>query len=129
MSEAAELRAALRANDRFYAALTEGDMAAMEELWSATASVICTHPGSTTLHGRSAVMESWAQILQSPPDIRHSDAQVTLIRGLAFVSCVEHLGGGLLAATNVFVWEDGDWRMVDHQAGGVAPAGSRETLH
>jgi len=35
--------------------------------------------------------------------------------------CYEVLEGGFLAATNVFVREDGAWRMVHHQAGASPP--------
>jgi hypothetical protein len=41
--------------------------------------------------------------------------------GMAFVVCVETLSGGRLAATNVFVREGGEWRIVHHHAGPIAP--------
>jgi hypothetical protein len=117
MSQSTELRAAIDANRAFYRALAEGDFEAMDALWATTAPVLCAHPGAAVLHGRHRVMESWRGILSAPPPIRESSVQVALVRGLAIVSCLEHIGDGTLAASNVFVWEDGAWRLVHHHAG------------
>lgn len=134
MSEESEIQAALTANALFYQALAQGDEPAMEALWATTEPVICTHPGAATLHGRPAVMQSWHAILSAPPVIEFSDAVVAIIRGLAFVTCTEQIGEVVLAATNIFVWEDGAWRMAHHHAGQVAASENRgpspgEPLH
>ena len=50
----------------------------------------------------------------------------------AFVVCTERFPGVELVATNVFVREDGAWKLVHHHASGVArPRGEDEgeTLH
>jgi hypothetical protein len=117
VSVSSEIRAALEANSRFYEVFADGDSDAMDGLWATTTPVLCTHPGSETLHGRDVVMRSWNEILDRPPPIAHSGGQVAIIRGVAFVSCLEHIGDGTLAATNIFVWEDQEWRLVHHQAG------------
>ena len=122
MSEEREIRAALRANHSFYAALSQGDYPAMEAVWSASESILCNHPGAPTLRGREAVMASWQAILAEPPAVEASEAQVVVIRGLAFVTCLEAVEDVCLCATNVFVWEDGRWRMVHHQSGQLASA-------
>jgi hypothetical protein len=119
MPESSEIRAALAANGRFYSSFAAGDDDGMEALWSTTAPVLCIHPGSPAIHGRAGVMASWRAVLERPPAVRASDAQVAVIRGVAFVTCLEHIGEVKLAATNVFVWEDGAWRLVHHQAGPV----------
>ena len=117
-SESDEARAALTANDVFYTAFSSGDTAAMNSCWSSEASVLCTHPGAQTIHGRDEVMESWRQILENgPPSVRWSDGRVAVIRGVALVSCIEWLIDGTLMATNVFIWEDGSWKLVHHHAG------------
>ena len=60
------------------------------------------------------------------------------MNGGAFVVCYERLGPNFLIATNLFVKEDGAWKMVHHQAGPIpppAPTGepaedpSPETVH
>ncbi len=128
-----EARAALTANDAFYSAIAAGDSAAMEACWSTTEPVLCTHPGWRAIHGREGVMASWHRIIQSgAPSVRWSDGRVAIVRGVAFVSCTEWLIDGTLAATNVFVWEEGKWKLVHHHASPLAgddlsetPAGSR----
>jgi ketosteroid isomerase-like protein len=113
----------LAANAAFYRAFAERDVDAMDALWARSAPVACIHPGWQALHGREAVMESWRSILDGPdaPAITCSRESVLSGEGLAVVLCVESLRGGSLAATNVFVREAGQWRMVHHHAGPIAP--------
>lgn len=115
-----ERDAAARANDAFYAAFAAGDLRAMESLWARAEAVLCVHPGGPPLHGRDLVLASWRAILAAPPQIVHSDVRVAIVRGVAFVTCFESIAGQALAATNVFVWEDGGWRMTHHQASTIA---------
>jgi len=119
MSEERELHAALAANAAFYTAFAAGDLRAMHTIWSVSEPVLCSHPGTLPLHGRTSVMESWQAILVQPPPIAVSEARGVAIRGVAFVTCLEHIGGEILAATNVFVWEEGQWRMAHHQSGAI----------
>lgn len=126
----------LAANAAFYDAFTRGDVTVMESLWAERAMVACVHPGRIPLFGRAAVLESWQVILTGParPQITCRNAVVhPLGQNAAFVVCVEVLAGGPLAATNVFVREDGAWKLVQHHAGFVArvpPDGSDgETIH
>ncbi len=129
-----ERQGALRSNDAFYRAFAEGDYRAMESLWARAEAVLCVHPGAGPLHGRDAVMQSWREILARPPQIEHRDAHVEIVRGVAFVTCLETVAGRPLAATNVFVWEGARWRLTHHQASVIAPpAAARatrfETVH
>jgi ketosteroid isomerase-like protein len=113
--------AVLLANASFYRAFSEGDAAAMLELWARSAPVACIHPGAPVLVGREAVLQSWRQILRAEQafSLRCDSATVQLLGSVALVLCYE--GGEAepahLAATNVFVLEDGAWRMVHHHAG------------
>ena len=118
MSESA---AVLFANDAFYAAFQSRDLEAMDGLWASAAPVACIHPGWPALSGREDVMDSWRSILNgdSPPDIRCRNAEAFVHGESAFVICYELVGGGVLVASNLFVREEGQWRMVHHQAGPV----------
>ena len=132
--EAEEAQAALTANDAFYNAFAAGDLDAMDSCWSKEEVVLCTHPGWRPLHGREEVMDSWQRILgNGPPSLRWSDGRVSIVRGLAFVSCIEWLMDGTLVATNVFVWEAGGWKLVHHHAsplsGDALPPDPPERLH
>lgn len=109
----------LAANQAFYDAFAARDAAAMESLWAKRAPVACIHPGWSPLHGRERVLASWRAILEGAgaPDIRCANAKAWVQGDTAFVVGYELLGGGRLVATNVFVREDGAWRLVLHQAG------------
>lgn len=113
----------LEANEAFYRAFARKDAAAMRRIWAERAPVTCIHPGWDVLAGRDRVLESWAGILGGePPDVRCTSAEGHVLSAdVAFVTCHEVLEGGRLAATNVFVREDGAWRMVHHQASPMAP--------
>jgi hypothetical protein len=115
------------ANHAFYRAFTGRDLNAMDLLWARRAPVACIHPGWDALIGRAAVMASWRDLLSQPtsPAIRCQAEQVLLHGDTACVICQEALEGGVLIATNLFVREDGAWRMVHHQAGGVAEPATR----
>ena len=116
MSEEA---AVLFANDAFYNAFTTRDLEALEALWSRDAPVVCVHPGWAPLFGYQDVMQSWANILSAPtsPEIACRDPKTHFLsEETCMVTCYEILGGGALVATNIFVKEGTDWRMVHHQA-------------
>lgn len=113
--------AVLAANLEFYRAFAVRDIAAMDALWARQAPVACLHPGWTALRDRKAIVESWAGILSNPdaPRIACYDEQVFLYGDVALVLCEEELEGGSLAASNLFVREDGEWRLAHHQAGQI----------
>ena len=118
----ADESAVLAANDAFYRAFAARDLPALERLWAQRAAVVCIHPGWQPLHGRDAVLGSWKDILGNPeaPSIACFRPTVHVLGEVAFVVCNERLPGAELVATNIFVREDGEWRLVQHHAGGVA---------
>jgi ketosteroid isomerase-like protein len=123
MSDETEI---LAANARFYDAFAKKDIDAMESVWARELPVACIHPGWTALRGRVRVLASFRGILSNPesPDIRCVDPTVFHYGDAAFVICYEAVENGRLLATNVFAREDGNWRMVHHQAGPTSSAPS-----
>jgi len=113
--------AVLAANLEFYRAFAARDLAAMDGLWAQRAPVACLHPGWTPLKDRNAIIESWRGILSNPdaPRIACFDEQVFLYDNVALVVCEEELDGGTLAASNLFIREDDEWRIVHHHAGQI----------
>jgi hypothetical protein len=111
--------AVLFANEVFYHAFRTRDLEAMDGIWAREASVAVVHPGWTALTERGAVMESWRGILSSArsPDIAFRNPEAFIYGNTALVVCYEEIGGSFLVATNVFVLERGQWKMVHHQAG------------
>ena len=126
--------AVLAANLEFYRAFTARDLAAMEMLWAHRVPVACLHPGWTALKDRTAIMESWESILSDPdaPRVACFDEQVFLYGDVALVLCEEELDSGTLAATNLFVREDNEWRIAHHHAGQIvrrhAPVAAQLTV-
>ncbi|MDG2032408.1 MAG: nuclear transport factor 2 family protein [Rhodospirillales bacterium] len=112
--------AVLFANEAFYVAFLSGDYVAMESLWARHVSVSCIHPGWHHLMGRDVVMESWQSLLHNAelPDMSYSNAVASVYGDTAVVICYETFPEALLVATNVFVREKADWKIVHHQSGG-----------
>jgi ketosteroid isomerase-like protein len=113
----------MAANEAFYAAFSRQDAAAMDSLWARETEVACLHPGWAPLVGREAVVESWREILlggDAPDNIRCRRAVARIAGDVGWVICEEVLRGGILGATNVFVREQGVWRMVHHHAAPIA---------
>jgi len=122
--------AVLSANLEFYRAFTSRDAAAMDRIWARHAPVVCVHPGWTPVAGRAEVLQSWRNILANPeaPHVMCHDDQAFLYGEVATVLCEEELDTGHLVATNMFVREDGVWRMVHHQASPIVARSYHEDL-
>ena len=114
----------LAANRAFYEALNAKDLPAMDAVWARAASVACVHPGWNVLAGREQVLASWAAILGNPaqPRVQSGAESAYLFGDVAYVICRELVSGSPLAATNVFVREDGRWRLAHHHSSPVAVA-------
>lgn len=120
----------LFANEAFYAAFAAADMQAMAETWSDRNPVSVVHPGAPAIFGRDAVLRSWHEILDGSArfDIAMADPQVSVIGASGLVVCHETVGRHSLIATNLFLREGMQWRMVHHHsAPGPAPRARSET--
>ena len=111
--------ALLFANEAFYDAFRLRDYSAMDRLWARDTAVACVHPGWPAVIGREAVLRSWNGILTGPnaPQIGYRSPTAFVQGSSGFVICYETLDSGVLVASNLFVREDGVWKLVHHQAG------------
>lgn len=116
-----EHAAILFANEAFYRAFADQDIDAMIEMWSSSAAISCIHPGWAPLYGPDAVIESWVSILGGPhaPRVEVLQPKVQHYGNTATVICYEKIDDNFLIATNLFVREGKQWRLVHHQAGPV----------
>ena len=131
-----EVRAA---NSAFYSAFERGDLDAMGEVWDRTGRARVTHPGWPTLYGWAKVLGSWEAIFANTQYIQFvlTEEQVLVLDGVAIVTLDENilqaagasgeagvdsdaLSGARVAATNVFVHDGRQWRMVHHHGSPVA---------
>jgi hypothetical protein len=122
LTKSDESEAVLQANEAFYRAFNLKDADAMEAVWSSRADVCCIHPGWNVIRGRDEVLASWRGILSNPtqPRIVVGGAEVTLLGSVALVVCRELVSGSPLAASNVYLLEEGVWKLLQHQSGPVA---------
>ena len=118
----ADSQQALFANEAFYLAFTHKDCDAMDALWARDAPLICVHPGWQRLVDRDEIMASWRRILDNPgqPGMDFLEPLVHASAGIQFVTCYEQLPGGYCLATNGFVREGDQWRMILHHSGACA---------
>lgn len=114
-----DLAAVLFVNKSFYEAFRSRDLDTMDQLWARESAVACIHPGWRALTTRDDVMESWRDILASDgvPNVSCRGEKAFMSGDTAFVICYEVIGGGVLVSTNLFRKEQGEWRIVHHQAG------------
>lgn len=119
-----DVDAVLAANYDFYTAFADRDYAAMEEVWAVDKDVACIHPGWPPLVGRESVMESWRRILDNDasPAVECLQPEAFFCGDAMIVVCYERLDENYLSATNIFVLENGLWKLVHHQAGPCATA-------
>ena len=113
------------AESAFYAAFAACDYNAMEAVW-ADDDVVCIHPGSSALVGRTAVMRSWSNMLLNAeqPNIRVNVISRTTSSGLAVHVVEEHISSGygdtasvsMVLATNIYRQDNDGWRLLEHHA-------------
>ncbi|KAK4765899.1 hypothetical protein SAY87_007541 [Trapa incisa] len=114
----------LAANARFYNSFRNGDITAMQTVWSRGDNVSCVHPGSLGICGYESVIESWNLVwanYEFPLEIELRDLRVHVRGDFGYVTCVELVktkgsswGGQFV--TNVFEKVDGQWFICIHHA-------------
>jgi ketosteroid isomerase-like protein len=119
----------LAANQRFYEAFEMLNLDAMDAVWADAIGVSCIHPGGPAIHGREAVMRSWAQIFEGTDEMvfQLDKLELAVVGTTGWVTLVERIEqrneGRLVKAsalaTNVFVHQMAGWRMVHHHASAV----------
>ena len=123
MGEIQDLR---EVNDRFYRALEELDLEAMERIWLHEPWVRCIHPGWDVLVGWERVRESLEQIFASTGWMRvtPTECDVHVFGDVGMVACAENItasrdsdvGVAVAQATNLFRRTPEGWRMFHHHA-------------
>ena len=124
------------ANVAFYLALEKRDLSRMDGIWSHEGSISCVHPGWHRLDGWPEVRRSWENIFAHSRawTVACEDVRISVAGDLAWVLCVEVIrpfgieekgAAARMQATNIFVRQDGGWRMVHHHAS-PSPTGDSE---
>jgi ketosteroid isomerase-like protein len=115
-----------RLNERFYHALENLDLPAMEAVWAREGGVACVHPGWAILVGWDAVRRSFEQIFASTTWMRvtATAARIDIVGDIALVSCAENITSksgddvnlAVAQATNIFHRTPLGWKMLHHHA-------------
>lgn len=115
----------LAANDRFYTAFRNGDLAAMHTIWAKGENIFCVHPGAGGISGYDLVMGSWELVCgaehEFPLQIDLKNVEVHIRGNVGYVTCMEVVktkgnSWGKQVATNVFERIDGQWFLCIHHA-------------
>lgn len=134
-------KAVAEANQAFYEAFENRDLAAMMAVWEQSERATCTHPGWPTLRGWSQIEASFSSIFERTPFIQFflTDQQVEVHGNVAWVIVEENvlqahqthggqiaeslLGDATAEAVNLFVRDNespmSPWRLVVHHASPV----------
>ncbi|XP_073044475.1 uncharacterized protein [Primulina eburnea] len=116
--------AVLAANARFYNSFRNGDLAAMQALWSKGEHVCVVHPGVSGISGYDLVMGSWEFVwadYEFPLEIETKDVQVHVRGDVGYVTCIEMVktkgsSWGRHFTSNVFEKVNGQWHICIHHA-------------
>lgn len=112
------------AETAFYEAFAATDLAAMGLVWREES--VCVHPGGALLVGKSAVMQSWAEILggAASPRIEHrrihqidaADLRIHVVQERIQPAGDPAATPSLVIATNIYARDPGGWRLSIHHA-------------
>src|SRR5687767_4541646 len=113
-------------NTRFYQAVAELSVEAMDELWLHESWVRCIHPGWDVLVGWEKVRQSFEQIFASTRWLRvvPTSVEIHVFGEVAMVACAENItsaseddvGVAVAQATNLFRRTGQGWRLFHHHA-------------
>ncbi|KAI4385988.1 hypothetical protein MLD38_003968 [Melastoma candidum] len=120
--------AVMAANAEFYNSFKNGDVGAMQALWSKGDHVCCVHPGALGISGHETVVDSWIHVwanYEFPLEIELREVRVHVRGDVGYVTCVELVktrgssswGGQFV--TNVFERINGKWFICVHYASPV----------
>ena len=112
------------ANDAFYSAFNARNFKQMSSLWANSNNCTCMHPGWQPLIDREDVLNSWHQIFINQPDdffVKHHVIKTNVLGDIFSVLCFEELGEVWMVATNNYLFENDEPKIVHHQASPCRP--------
>ena len=119
----------IAANSAFYRAIESLDGDLLEAVLAQDEPVRVVHPGWPLVSGRASVKASWERIFDNAGVMQFTivDPEAHIEGDLAWVICTERLTSvqsglvveGLVATTNLFRRENGEWRLAHHHGSPV----------
>lgn len=118
-----------KANEAFYDAFENLDIAKMDRVWAHQEYVTCIHPGWALRTDWPAVRDSWVLIFNNTFSMKFELSEVTIqVAGdMAWVICVENITSqqseesqhAKVLATNLFERIGDEWLMIHHHGSAV----------
>lgn len=116
----------IKANARFYTALENREIGAMDVLWLHEGWVRCIHPGRDAIVGWPLVRRSFEDIFARGAllHVTPTSIDVLVFGEIGVIACVENIttesqdemGMTAAQATNIFRLTAGGWKMMHHHA-------------
>lgn len=112
-------------NRAFYDAFEDNDIDRLLAIWERSDRVQCVHPGWSILRGWEEVGASWTAMLEGPEQLQFvlTNEHIEVKGDVAWVSIDENIlglgGSATVAAMNLFVRTNGEWKLVSHQGSTV----------
>jgi len=110
----------------FYQAFTTVDADLMVAVWADGDDALCIHPGSDLRRGKTAVMTSWTEIFSGSlaPAVEYryvggyasENLVVRIVEERIWPRDKQRSEATRVLATNVYVRDEGSWRMTEHHA-------------
>jgi len=127
IAEPLDMDAVKAANQAFYTALSAGDIAAMEKVWSSDPDIQNIGPRSKTVTvGWDMIKKGFEATHDAFPELKVSmEPRIKIVGTVAWASGIEHTqrknkagaaSSGSNLATNIFQKQNGKWLMVYHHA-------------
>jgi len=116
---------AQEAQNAFYRAIEQADLAQMMAVWAEEDDIVCIHPGGPRHTGIAEVRESWRQIFSRGPELKFKLLAERTVPGrmLSVHSVFERIthsqgtfSPASVIATNIFVASSHGWQMLMHHA-------------
>ncbi len=125
----AKIEEVTRANQEFYEAFENLDIARMDRMWAQQEYVTCIHPGWTLRVGWPAVRDSWVLIFNNTFSMAFelTELQIQVAGDVAWVVCTENITsrqgeqsqGNRVLATNLFEKTGDRWFIIHHHGSPV----------
>ncbi|WP_447969011.1 nuclear transport factor 2 family protein [Nitrospira sp. M1] len=113
-----------QANEFFYQAFENLDIAAMDTIWAHQEYVTCIHPGWSIRVGWPAVRDSWVVIFNNTFSMKFqlTELQVQVAADVAWVICTENITSrvgdvdqnSVVVATNLYERIGESWKIIHH---------------
>ncbi len=124
------LGALLNANIAYYDAINTADIDALRLMFSPTYPVSCIHSGAHPVFGLELIVATYERMFEHPglPRLLVKEPLAQIYGECGVVVCQIDLSQMLLTGSNIFMLEDGIWKIVHHHTGLITDEGDTSAM-